>query len=190
MSVSGALLGDGDDRGQVSLYLWCKEKSKLSIVIGSGREALYTGKCTVKRCSNWKGKDDRKAFFWKIKPYIAFVNLRPIFRRLGYTMEPSINAAELSKKTSPAAKSRARIFKRLRSPGIDPKESIPPAWGRYVKYNCCTGPPGWESIPGLLRRFTNTVSGLLYIRIRWLSVLKLKIVEHIKTAQVKDTHYI
>ncbi len=45
-----------------------------------------------------KEKTTEKAFFL-IKPYIAFVNLRPIFRRLGYTMEPSIDAAELSKKT-------------------------------------------------------------------------------------------
>jgi hypothetical protein len=38
---------------------------------------------------------------------------------------------------------RARICKRLRSPGIDSNESIP---------------PGWESIPELLKRFTNTSS--------------------------------
>ncbi len=31
--------------------------------------------------------------------------------------------------------------------------------GRYVKQGCRTGPPGWESIPGLLKkRFTNTGS--------------------------------
>jgi hypothetical protein len=39
--------------------------------------------------------------------------------------------------------SRARIRKRLRRPGIDSEEWIP---------------PGWESIPGLLKRFTNTGS--------------------------------
>jgi hypothetical protein len=32
--------------------------------------------------------------------------------------------------------------------------------GRYVKYCCHTGPPGWESISGLLKRFTNSGSGL------------------------------
>ncbi len=41
---------------------------------------------------------------------------------------------------------RARIFKRLRSPGIDVKESIS---------------PGWESIPVLLKRFTNSGSVML-----------------------------
>ncbi len=30
--------------------------------------------------------------------------------------------------------------------------------GRYNKYGGRTGPPGWESIPGLLKRFTNTGS--------------------------------
>ncbi len=38
-------------------------------------------------------------------------------------------------------KHRARIFKRSRSPGIDSKELIP---------------PGWEPIPGLLKRFTSS----------------------------------
>jgi hypothetical protein len=33
--------------------------------------------------------------------------------------------------------------------------------GRYDKSGCRTGPPGWESIPGLLKRFTNMLSGLL-----------------------------
>jgi hypothetical protein len=28
--------------------------------------------------------------------------------------------------------------------------------GRYDKYGCSTGPSGWESTPGLLKRFTNT----------------------------------
>jgi hypothetical protein len=31
--------------------------------------------------------------------------------------------------------------------------------GRYVKYGCSTSQPGWELIPGLLIRFTNTGSG-------------------------------
>jgi hypothetical protein len=39
---------------------------------------------------------------------------------------------------------RAHIFNLSGSPGIDSEESIP---------------PGWESIPGLLKRFTNTGSG-------------------------------
>ncbi len=43
------------------------------------------------------------------------------------------------------------------SPGIASKESIPPDY-RYVKQSCSTGPPGWESIPGLLKRSTNTGS--------------------------------
>jgi hypothetical protein len=41
--------------------------------------------------------------------------------------------------------SRARICKRLRIPGIDSEEWIP---------------PGWEPIPRLLKGFTNTRSGL------------------------------
>jgi hypothetical protein len=36
--------------------------------------------------------------------------------------------------------------------------------GRYVEKGCRTGPPCWESIPELLKRFTN--SGVVYI---WLA---------------------
>jgi hypothetical protein len=46
--------------------------------------------------------------------------------------------------------SRARICKRLRSIGIDSKESLPQA---YV--DCRAGTSNRESIPGLLERFTN-----------------------------------
>ncbi len=50
-----------------------------------------------------------------------------------------------------------RIFrnrKRLRSPRIDCSLA-----GWYVILGCRTGPPGWKSIPGLLKRFTNSGSG-------------------------------
>jgi hypothetical protein len=62
---------------------------------------------------------------------------------------------------------RARICKRLCSPGIDSKESILPAYvaslaGRYVKKGCRTGLPGWESIPGLLKRFKNKGSVFIF----------------------------
>jgi hypothetical protein len=44
----------------------------------------------------------------------------------------------------------------------EPQESIPPAYvslaGRYVKVGCGTGPPGWESILGSFKRFTNSGS--------------------------------
>jgi hypothetical protein len=63
----------------------------------------------------------------------------------------------------------ASICKCLRSPGIDSKESIPPA---YVAWRAGTSNrvvvparPGWESIPGLLKRFTNSGSGYLGWRI-------------------------
>ncbi len=56
----------------------------------------------------------------------------------------------------------ARICKRLWSPGIDFEESVPPA---YAAWRAGTtnrvAVPGWESIPGLLKRFTNTGSVLL-----------------------------
>ncbi len=44
------------------------------------------------------------------------------------------------------------------------QESIPPAYiacmaGRYGKQGCLTGPPSWESIPGLLKRCTHTGPG-------------------------------
>jgi len=59
--------------------------------------------------------------------------------------------------------SRVRICKRLRSPGIDSEKSIPPAFEDWqagrTKRVVVTGPPGWESIPGLLKRFTNTGTG-------------------------------
>ncbi len=44
---------------------------------------------------------------------------------------------------------------RNRFQGIDSASQA----GRYDIYGCLTGPPGWESIPGLLKRFTNTGSG-------------------------------
>jgi hypothetical protein len=52
--------------------------------------------------------------------------------------------------------SRARICKRSRSPGIDSEELIPPtyvAWraGTANREGCRTGPPGWKSIPELLK---------------------------------------
>ncbi len=53
--------------------------------------------------------------------------------------------------------SRVRICKRLRSPGID-SASLCRLAGRYDKV-AVTGPPGWESIPGLLKRFTKKGSG-------------------------------
>ncbi len=53
---------------------------------------------------------------------------------------------------------RARIFKRLRSPGIDFKEAIL---------------PGGESTPGLLKMFTNSNSGYIGWRNRFLGFLKL-----------------
>ncbi len=46
-------------------------------------------------------------------------------------------------------------------------ESIPSAYvawrAVYVKYGCRSGQPGWESIPGLLKRFTNSGSGEIVI---------------------------
>jgi hypothetical protein len=60
--------------------------------------------------------------------------------------------------------SRARIFERLRSQEIDSEESIPPT---YVAWRAGTtnriGVPArqaWESIPGQLKRFTNTGSAV------------------------------
>ncbi len=54
---------------------------------------------------------------------------------------------------------RARISKRSRSPGIDSKESIPPA---YVAWRASPSNrvvvPAWESIPELLKRLTNSGS--------------------------------
>jgi hypothetical protein len=51
--------------------------------------------------------------------------------------------------------------KRLRSPGIDSNESFPPAYEawRAGKSNMVIGPPGWESIPRLLKSLRNSGSG-------------------------------
>ncbi len=56
---------------------------------------------------------------------------------------------------------RVQTCKLLRRPAIDSMESIPPA---YVAWRAGTpqfrtGPPGWESIPELRKRFTNSGSG-------------------------------
>jgi hypothetical protein len=49
----------------------------------------------------------------------------------------------------------AHICKRLRSPEADSKKSIPPAYAVWQagtsNQGCLTGPPGWESTPGLLK---------------------------------------
>jgi hypothetical protein len=58
---------------------------------------------------------------------------------------------------------RARICKRLRSQGID-SASLCSLAGRYAKQGCRSDPPGWESIPGLLKRFTNSCSGSRFNR--------------------------
>ncbi len=60
----------------------------------------------------------------------------------------------------PHTRTRAHIRKGLRSPGID-STSLCSLASRYVKLGCRAGPSGWESIPGLLERFTNTGSALL-----------------------------
>ncbi len=53
---------------------------------------------------------------------------------------------------------RARICRRLQSTGIDSADLCSMA-GRYDEQGVRTGPPGQESIPGLLKRFTNTGAG-------------------------------
>jgi hypothetical protein len=55
---------------------------------------------------------------------------------------------------------RVRICKLLRSPGID-SASLCSLQGQSVKKGCGTCPPGWESISGFLKRFTNTGSANL-----------------------------
>ncbi len=58
---------------------------------------------------------------------------------------------------------RARICTRLRSPGIDSEETLPPD---YIVWQAGTTDwvvvpvrqAAWKSIPGLLKRFTNTDS--------------------------------
>jgi hypothetical protein len=58
--------------------------------------------------------------------------------------------------------------KRLWSPGIDSEESIPSAYvpwrAGYDKKGCRSGQPGWELIPELLKRLTNTGSVCAYGR--------------------------
>jgi hypothetical protein len=53
---------------------------------------------------------------------------------------------------------RARSCKRLRRTGVDSTNLCSMA-GQYVKQGCRTCPPDWESISGLLKRFTNSGSG-------------------------------
>jgi hypothetical protein len=61
------------------------------------------------------------------------------------TLEGPLNLQDLQKfkKAVQVYTTRAHIWKRLRSPGTDFMESIP---------------PGWESFPGLFKRFTNSGS--------------------------------
>ncbi len=53
------------------------------------------------------------------------------------------------------------MCKCLRSPGIDSEKSIPPAyeaWRAGTPNRVVVPALGWESVPGLLKRFTNTGS--------------------------------
>jgi len=60
----------------------------------------------------------------------------------------------------------ARIYKCLRSPGIE--ESIPQAYEAwYAKKDFLPSQPGWESIYGLLKRFTNMGSAVVPLKKIW-----------------------
>jgi hypothetical protein len=58
---------------------------------------------------------------------------------------------------------------RYRFRGID-SASLCSLATRYDKLCCCTGPTGWESIPGLIKRFTNTGSGFTGSRNRFFGI--------------------
>ncbi len=60
--------------------------------------------------------------------------------------------------------SRARIRKRLRSPGID-SASLCSLAGQFDKKGCRTGPPGCESIPGPLKGLKIRALGSLSLSI-------------------------
>jgi hypothetical protein len=62
----------------------------------------------------------------------------------------------------PEKRTRARICKRLRRPGIDSEDSIPPAcvaWRAGTTHRVVVQ-ARQAVIPGLLQRFTNTSSGV------------------------------
>jgi hypothetical protein len=87
-----------------------------------------------------------------------FIILKPVYR---YTMQCvffHVSQEDLM--------FRARTCKRLWSPGTDSEESISPAyvaWRAGTTNRSRTAPPCWESISGLLKRFTNTGSGWLIL---------------------------
>ncbi len=88
--------------------------------------------------------------------YFAFMSLPVLHNnQLGITSRPCNIVLVFNQQPQ---QTKARICKRLSSPGID-SASLCRVTGRYVKWGCRTGPQGWESIPGLLKRFTNTGSG-------------------------------
>jgi hypothetical protein len=85
----------------------------------------------------------------------------------------------------------ACICKRLWSPGIDSEESISPA---YVACLAGTtnrvvvpGPPGWESILGLLKRSINTGSDI-FIRMVIFSIVLYDyvLVVYMNSRQIKN----
>jgi hypothetical protein len=89
---------------------------------------------------------------WKCSPISFPQNLRFFFLVL------TLNSSQFLNRQF-----RARICKLLWCPGIDSEESIlQPMFlaGRYDRKGSRTGPPGWESIPGLNKRFTNAGSSL------------------------------
>ncbi len=114
--------------------------------------------------------------FFRESAYTYKLTTKPVFKLQSVSLSTLTTAASLSLVSMTQAQAVnwvnvnlrkdeitwARICKRLWSPGIDFEESIPPAyaawWAGTTNRNAV---PGWESIPGLLQRFTNTGSVLL-----------------------------
>ncbi len=90
-------------------------------------------------CGAWHGGGNNRSF-------MVFFIMFCCILCVAYSIHVHTRMSAIEKKHKDFANDnafRARICKRLRSPGIDSKESIPPAL---------------ESIPGLLKKFINTGS--------------------------------
>jgi hypothetical protein len=60
---------------------------------------------------------------------LRLCSLPPVWESIHFGMVPVfLNFKRAQESIPPAYVARARIFKRLKSPGIDSKESIPPGW--------------------------------------------------------------
>ncbi len=112
--------------------VFCSFYHRQSLCQANALLNISHGLCNIVTCGNSEYHNfEHLSFLWLIPSTVRYVRSAVVLDPAGSRIFWMIG-------------SRARICKRLRSPGTNYEEWIP---------------PGWESIPMILKRFTNTGSG-------------------------------